>query len=310
MKEPQDILREITANIKGVPPEEIKFKDLRARRRKRKKKQKNSESENGSGRISNKEGFSISVSETEFCDYREIGKKRNLRKKRCLEEWGAYDFFWFANRLYIEKFGRQWDLKVGGNSLIINRVRDKFYDLFGFCCNLIMRDYIVFFFDNYINEFIRGQGEFYFSQMSQDWVISLFRDQYNFVQRFEEYIKKEKKGQKEKGEVTKEGVREAFQMGDTTLLGNYGIVIAFNWFLTIKRLGREDAAKLVIDACQDMYERDLIGLVVQSTELYSPYPSNLPFTQPNKLISRLDKSIKLNVEFNDNEKMQFLTKRV
>lgn len=312
MKDPKDILRSIKAEMKGVSPDDIIFRDLRLRKKNKKKNKKNDESESGNDRISNKEGFSIDSPETRLCGYEEIGKLRKHRvpkKKNSLEEWGAFDFFRFAHSLYMKRFGNPWDLKIGGNSLVINRIRDKFYDTMGYCCNLIMRDYIVFFFDNYISDFVKTHGDFYFSQMNENWLISLFRDQYDFVQSFRNYVQKERRGVEVKNEISIEGIQESFQIGDTTLLGNYGIVVALNWLVTVKKMDRKKATKLVIGACQEMHKRNLINAVIQSTELYSPYPDSLPFKSPDKLINRVDKSIKFNIEFNDNDRMQFLVKR-
>ena len=67
---------------------------------------------------------------TKFCNYKDINKKRKLREKKSLEEWGAFDFFRFAHKLYLKKYKNEWDLNMGGSSLEINRIRDKFYDLF------------------------------------------------------------------------------------------------------------------------------------------------------------------------------------
>ena len=161
-KDPKDLLREIKSQISGIDPKDISFKDLRKNKKKKSKKVKKvSESEENSSIISNEEGFSLSNVEITFCDYREIGGKRKRRKKNNLDEWGPFDFFYFAENLYIEKYNKKWNLNVGGNSLEINKIRDKFYDNFGFCCNLIMRDYITYFFENYIDDFISKKGCFY-----------------------------------------------------------------------------------------------------------------------------------------------------
>ena len=143
-KDPKDLLREIKADIEGIDAKDICFKDLRKKEKSRKKKEKIVESENKSDMIGNQEGFSLTDAGTSFCEYKDIGKKRILKDKKTLEEWGAFDFFRFTHDLYLKKYKVNWDLNLGGGSLEINRIRDKFYDLFGFCCNLIMRDYIIF----------------------------------------------------------------------------------------------------------------------------------------------------------------------
>lgn len=298
-KDPQDVLKDIKGDIEGTSPDKIVFKNLRVREKKDK--------DDCSGDVDNQEGFSVGGIKTDFCDYSEIGKKKwQLRKKNSLEEWGAFDFFIFAHKLYIGKYGRSWDLNIGGGSLEINRIRDKFYDLFGFCCNLIMRDYIAFFFNNHIDEFIRRNGDFYFSNMSIDWVLISFQEQYNFPARFADYTRQEKK-ETGKEDITREEVRQAFLVGDTTLVGNYGIVIAMNWLMQIKKISGEKASKLIIDACKNMEKRGMMDVVKNSTECYSPYPTNFIFKSPQLIImDEVDDNIKLDVEFNDNDRFQFL----
>jgi len=307
-KDAKDILRDIKADIESISSNDIQFKDLRKKRTKKQEVKKTNESESVSDIINNQEGFSVMSVETTSCDYRDIAKKGRLKEKHNLEEWGAYDFFKFAHKLYLEKYKENWELNIGGNSIEINRIRDKFYDLFGFCCNLIMHDYIIWFFDNYIDHFKREKGEFYFSQMRKDWVLISFQENYNFQERFMNYIAKEKQKDK-KYDLTKDEMEKSFLMGDTTLVGNYGVVIALNWLLKIKRMTKKNAIELVVNACKDMYSKDLIDIVKNATEIYSPYPSNLYFKSPQLVFNKINPTIQLNVEFVESNKIQFLQKR-
>ena len=302
----KDILREIKAEIEGVDPKDIQFKDLRDKKKKVKKVEKTNESESGGSIIDNKEGFSIDDLNVVYCDYSNIGK-RSFKEKNSLEEWGPYDFFDFAQKLYIKKYKVRWDLNRAGNSLEINKVRDKLEDAFGFCCNLMLRDHIVFFFDHYIDNYKNKNG-FYFSQLRMDWIINSFKDSYNYRERFSTYILKEKQKNK-KYELTKVEMQKSYDMGETTLVGNYGVVIALNWLLTVKRKAPDHAVKIVVDACKEMFKRDMIDIVKKATEAYSPYPSNLSFKNPQLIFNKIDRNIQLNVEFNDSDKMKFLQKR-
>ena len=103
-KDAEDILKEIRADMKGVSPNDIQFKDLRSKKKKVKKNKKKIENKKNVAMIDNQEGFSISETETEFCSYKDISSKGKLKSKNSLEEWGAYDFFRFAHRLYLKKY--------------------------------------------------------------------------------------------------------------------------------------------------------------------------------------------------------------
>jgi len=308
-KDPKDLLRKIKANTKGVSPEDIHFKDLRQKTTKKTQKAKKMDkNKSDSNIITNDEGFSVSGIGTAFCDYRDIGTKRKLTRKNSLDEWGAFDFFQFAHRLYFEKYKKRWNLNMGGSSLEINRIRDKFYDYFGFCCNLIMKDYIIYFFDNRIDDCIEKLGGFYFVHMRKDWVIDDFVQNYNFRERFASYTAS-KKNRNIKNELTKEGINKVFLLGDTTLVGNYGVVISLNWLLKVKKMPKKQAIELVVEACKDMAERGLAEVVKKSTEVYSPYPSNMLFTSPQLIFNKFDKNTQLKVVFSEkSDIMKFLQK--
>jgi len=305
-KDAKDILREIKAGIEGKDPKDIQFKDLRKNKRKVRKVEKTIESESEKDIMSNQEGFIISESGTKYCSFGDISKKRQVKKRNNLDEWGPFDFFRFANKLYVKKYKEPWDLNMAGNSLEINRIKDKLDDAFGFCCNLILRDYIVFFFDHYIDNYKNKNG-FYFSQMRMNWIITNFQESYNFKERFVSYMTKEKQKNK-KYELTKDEMQKSYDMGEMTLVGNFGVVVALNWLLKVKRKETNEAVDIVVDACRDMYRKNMIDVVKSATELYSPYPSKLAFKSPQLIFNKIDKNIKLNVEFNDNDKMKFLQK--
>jgi len=305
-KDARDILRDIKADIEGVDPKDIQFKDLRKSRRKKKKIEKNDESESESDIITNDEGFALFDTGTKTCDYRDIAKKGRSKKKHSLDEWGAFDFFRFAHKLYLKRYRTDWDLNMGGNSLEINRIKDQLTDVFGYCCNLMMYDYIIYFFDHHINDF-EQKGGFYFSQMRKDWVMLGFKESYNFRERFVEYMT-QKKQKNKKYKLTKEEIQKSYDAGDTNLVGNYGVVIALNWLLKIKKKNKKEAIKIVVDACMEMNSKHLIDIVQSATEIYSPYPSNLAFTSPQLVFDKVDNDISLDVSFNKNNKMRFLQK--
>jgi len=300
-KDPLEVLKGIKAKDEGVPIEKIEFRNLR------KKNKKTVESESFSDKITNDEGFDVIQNDKDFIGYGEIRKKRrHIKPKNSLEDWGAFDFFEYAHKLYIDKYGMYWNLKAGGNSLEINKIRDNISDSFGFCSNLIMRDYIIYFFNNHIDFFKNNYKEFYFKQMNSENIIKSFLDKYNYKERFIEYIKNEKS--KNKQDITLKEIKDSFLLGDTTLVSNYGIVISLNWLIQKHKMTKKKAALLVVNACKEMYQKGMISVIIKSTEFYSPYPSNIIFKNPQVVLNKIDKNIKIDVEFNDNDRILFLQK--
>lgn len=305
MKDPKDIIKEMNADLMGVSPDKVEFSNFRDRKKNKKKVKKVVESESNGTIISNDEGFSITDVSVEICSYAEIGRKRRrLRQKNNLEEWGAFDFFIYAQEKYLKKYGTSWELNIGGGSLEIKKIKDKFLDMFGFCCNLVMRDYIDFFFDNYMDMMIRVNGDFYFSQMNKEKILIEFYDGYNFAQSFARYSEIEKSNDKDT--ISRDEIRASYQIGDTSLVSNYGIVLSVNWLVKIKKENPTEAVRTVIAACREIAKKNMIEVVKSSTEAYSPYPSFIPFKTPQLIMDRINPSIKLNVEFNNNNKYEFL----
>ena len=58
----------------------------------------------------------------------------------------------------------------------------------------------------------------------------------------------------------------------------------------------------------EMNSKHLIDIVQSATEIYSPYPSNLLFISPQLIFDKIDSDIRLDVNFNKNNKMKFLQK--
>ncbi len=304
-EDPLELLRDIKAKVEGISVEDVQFRDLR--KKKRKNNKKSDESESNCGKITNDEGFFIVNDEAESVSYAEIAKKRRSWKaKDSLEEWGAFDFFEYACKLYINKYNIPWDLKRGGNSLEINKIRDKMTDVLGFCSNLVMRDYIVYFFNSHIDFFKDNYGDFYFRQMNSENIIQSFLDNYDYKKRFTDYVSCEKHQDKNKEEITLKEIKGSFSLGDITLVSNYGIVISLNWLIQKQKMTKKKAVMLVLNVCKDMHKRGMLSVIKKSTEFYSPYSSSFIFKDPQLIIDKVDENVKINVEFNDNNKMSFL----
>ena len=143
--------------------------------------------------------------------------------------------------------------------------------------------------------------------MRRDKMMCEFYDGYDFPQSFAKYTKNEKSCNK--SSITSQEVREAFLIGDTSLVSNYGIVISLNWLIVVKKMSPLEATILVVEACREMSDRGMMNVVRDATELYSPYPSNIPFKSPQLVMNKIDKNIKLSVEFVDNDKLRFLQRK-
>ncbi len=166
---------------KADPDKNIEFENAR-NPKKRKKKKNLIESEKIDGIINdNKEGLQITGKFPGYVDFNKISKSRGYKykKKENIDEWNTFDFFEFARRLYIKKYNKDWILNRGGNSIEIKKIFTELEKKFKIVNNLLMYDYIIYFFERHINDFIRKKGEFYFSYMKKKDVLKSFYNSYD-----------------------------------------------------------------------------------------------------------------------------------
>ena len=90
-------------------------------------------------------------------------KARRRRGDDELSEWTAHDFCHYIRELHGEYLHTDWNLNWLRACVSVCTVRDKLTDLLGFCDNVIFKDYIEFFFENFLDEFMLKRKDFYLS---------------------------------------------------------------------------------------------------------------------------------------------------
>jgi len=314
MSESKDLLKKIIGEIEGKDPDDIKFADL-AKRKKRTKAQIAADEalyDKSADMISNKEGLVITGVYTGEISWGDIkGGKKLVLEKQNLDEWGVLDFFFYIVKMWATKYREDlYHLRHGGGSLQVAALRDRLEDVIGFCSNLVLRDYIHHFFEHYADYWQR-RGSFYVRNMNRDKYLAEFADMYDYRASFYQYLNTERKGETEGVTFTHKEILKSYETNSSTFLCNYGLVIAMNW-LTMKR-GRplEEAVRYVIDGCLKLKARNLLHLVKNATEMHSPYPSFLTFRKPQTIMDKIDKRVKIHIEFQDNiANLNFLRTRV
>ena len=308
-KTTKDILKEVMASVYNKKVSDIQIESI-DQYKKKKNIIKNKEiKKNNPAVVSNNEGLKIFASETSHVDWRDISKSRRTCKiKESLEEWGAFDFYYFVKNLYHEKYGEEFNLRIGGSSVEINKIRDKLSDFSGFISNLIMRDYIVYFFNNHM-DFYKSKYGFYFSQMRRDEHISYFIDHYDYQSSFNAYTKNEKKSEGSI-KISASEISKSFRVSTSTMICAYGLIISMNWLLLNKKMDKEEALKIVDGACKLLKNKGQIKVVYNSTKIYSPYPLWFPFQNINLIDSVKGLFLNSDIKFDkdSNELFNFLRK--
>ncbi len=285
---------------------DIEFEDVRKAKRRRKKKEDILiESEKNDVIISNKEGLEIIENKyPSYIGFNEIKSKRGWRfkKKEEIEEWNTFDFFEYTRKLYIKKYNKDWELNRSGNSIEIKKIFTALEKKFGKVDNLLLYDYIISFFENHINDFILKNNSFYFSYLhKRKDVLKSCYNNYDY----------KRNSKKSKIEISNSVLESTYLLSDLSLVCNYGVIIPVNWFMIKKKFNEKESIDIVIDICKKIYNKNMMNIVIKSTELYSPYPEKLKFKEIEKVFNKIDGSLKVNVEFikSEKNKLDFLVRK-
>ena len=279
----EDILKSVLSKIQDVPVEKVKSEAI--------KKKKDDKV------FSNNSGLKLTNVEVEAAAWASLPKSKEIKKKSDLSMWSTHDFFYYTKQLYFDKYKKKLDLRIGGSSLELSKIKDKLLDIFGYYTNLILKDYIDFFFKFYIDKYRKKTNGFYFSWLKDDIPLKSFVDTYDYESSFKKRIDIDNK---ENHILTDDEFQAAFKNSYSSLVVNYGVVLSVNWLINKKNMSLNDAVKCVFKASKDVAQMGEIEMIKKSTEAFSPYPSWLGFKKPNLIFNKIKEGESVSVEFLDN----------
>jgi hypothetical protein len=301
----ENLLKDVLAHVEGKNANEIHFENLRDRKKKKAPVKAPELAPQVANCVDSGEGLVLTDVGPSVEDWSSIRKRREHKLKTNLEEWGSFDFYFFTQDVYRRRYGEEWNLRVGGCSVEINRIRDLLMDFAGFVSNLMMRDYILWFVEHHMDYYKKRSG-FYFSHMKDQDKIARFVDSYDYRASFTAYMNHEKALDLASFRITAKEVEKSYTLGGTTLLCNYGIVISMNWLLLNKKMSAAEAVGFILNICRQLKMKDLLDVIVEATNSYSPYPSWLPFQKPEAILSKVDPKQKVEVRFTEITSKQFI----
>jgi len=237
-------------------------------------------------------------------DFDEIKKyrERTRRSDDDLDNWTGPDFVIFLRENYVSRMGHNWDLNWAPACTEVLRVKDVLTELFGFCDNVVLRDYITFFFKYYFDTYMRSNKEFYISFLRHRNVYEDFYKSYNYRMSIKTPDSKSSKNRTDISNVSIEG---AFLLSDRQFLHHCGIVLATNWMIYKKDSAQGKAVNYVLRACLKLHRAKQLKQVVSMTECLSPYPVWFPFQGPNEILRKIASGLHMDIEFQDMKKSSF-----
>ncbi len=253
----------------------------------------------------------ISSDKTKYIDFKDI-KSRKIRKEICedITKWVTSDFVRYAKSSHLKTYQTQWNLNFSGCCQEILKVKDAVVDIVGFCDNVVLKDYIDFFFDVASNYYIKKSKPFYFSQMRKPWVLESFLESYDYVSRImgTAKVKPKKKVEKDPDkEINERDIDNLYVLNWDRFVITFGVIVCINWLITKKDFSYTKAREFVLDICCDLYKKDKIKLVIESTTKYSPYPLWLKFQFARKFFNEIDNKLKIDIMFIESDgRLDFL----
>jgi len=243
----------------------------------------------------------------------EVTKKRKQTINPNLEEWVPKDFVIYTRNLFQDRYNTDWDLNFGGSCLEVQKVEDSLSELLGFNGGrLALKDYIDFFFENYCDDFMKKNHQFYFSYMRKPWVLESFYESYDYAdslkgQKMVIDLSKSKDVDDKMKSVTHQEMEDTFFLSDERFVGEYGALLTVNWLIVHRGFAISDATKYVYLASKKLYDSNRSDVLKLATERYNPYPDALEFKQAPELLQKLG-DISVHLEWTEENRFPFLVK--
>ncbi|HUS51290.1 MAG TPA: hypothetical protein VMZ91_14070 [Candidatus Paceibacterota bacterium] len=292
----EDLIKEIIGGIKSVDTSQIEIKQKSVKNKNKKdrkiiniKKKKVDKNQ-------------LEIIDMEKADEVEWGKKNKERKmeiREDLNEWKKIDFVLFTKKLYFKKFKKEWSLRIPAACVEIGRIRDELADIFGATTNLLLKDYIFYFFQNCVNYYIKEKGDFYFGQMREKNPIEQFYEHYNREDSGKELNKKQEDKQLV---LSNELINNSYIISVKNLVFNYGIIIAVNWLIFKKDMDISFATEKIYNCCISLKKRKFFEIVKKSTKKWSPYPKWFAFKDIDSFMKKITgKLLSIEIEFSNSD---------
>jgi hypothetical protein len=251
----KDIVSLISSSL-GIDPTKVSIKNHKSVKKRKKRKRKTTVVSNiGFDKIK--------------CGYKFEDKNVN--------DWSTPDFYYFVGQLYYRIYKKDFNLNLRPACLEINKLHDILYDKYGKCPNIMLKDYILFFFEKY-SSFMQKSGEFYFVWLRNKDVIGSFdKLSYNCHKNTVKSFKAKKEN--DQNILSNREISALYFVSEESMLRAYGPIVMANWLVRYMHFSIEDAKEVVLDNMKRITNKVLLYEVKNVTERLSPYPRWLKITE-------------------------------
>ncbi len=224
-------------------------------------------------------------------EYKTIRKgKGNLKGDPA--EWVDKNFALYISQQCLEKNSISWDLNIYFVVLHVKRIRDAVREYLGFCDNIVLQDYIKFFFSkwshNYNNCFYLIKAMVFNDPLRE------FAEDYDYKSRLDKYFNPVVESTKKplKKNLTDENINSSYLLGEEAFVLTCGAISSVNWLMSNYSYKEEEAIQFVAKSINEIKSEQIVKSVLDKTIEMSPYPISFDF----KDFSIIGKEIGLNKE--------------
>lgn len=206
--------------------------------------------------------------------------------KENILDWSNKDFALYISKKFTEKYSEYWDVRIMGVTTYIGRIKESLFNLIGFCDNVTLKNYIDFFFYNYIDQVkTEAGGKFFVSSLKKSYIIESFLENYKYSPSLPtKPIIIDKEGIKEND------LEKSYIIGNESMVLKYGIVLPINYLIIKKAYIKEKAIDVINSAVRNIKNVSGLEVIINRTVDFSPYPKEFPFHDFNKVVFILGKS--------------------
>ena len=220
-------------------------------------------------------------------NYLDIKKSSSWSISNNVFQWNCRQFALYILNSYKKKFNEDWDVKLLGVITHINGIKQSVFDVHGFCDNVVLKDYIDYYFNNWADFYKSNDNDKFLNFMTLKFKRSIedFSSNYNYSNRLKFY-------QKYNGLPSFESrvMRKQFKEDITEFVKSYGFIIAVN-FLLAEGYNNKEALKKVGAVMLSLYKEDRTAFndMMMRVEEFSPYPKEFKFNKENKFLKLIFK---------------------
>jgi hypothetical protein len=221
------------------------------------------------------------------------------RKYKELNEWVSYHFVTYVRNLHKKIFNQDWVLNYAPQCNAILKIKDNLLDMFGYCDNFLLKEYIDWFFSSQVFKYMGKDKTFYFELMLKDDSLHgffMYREKDNSDNQLSISLGKE---------LNINDIYNVLLLSEKRAIIEYGIVIMYNIFLK-----KQLETNIIIDKLKNILNlknNNIYDSCIQNTCKYSPYPLQFRHIEMCHLLKDLHVSSNKNsllsiIEFSSAEK--------